>query len=261
MRSSMPLYLVHSLYSQEACFLSTIHALKEIAPGNFNGEMQGSTFKTQKFPELVISLGSAFLSLIQRSAFHPILFSLRWENEAVGIIEYGPPTIMVQPEYEIGQTRALGQGPANFSAPVNRTTSKIVLPESNRHLLIHFKYFGKPPPNIGKSSVFMTIISALAQAAVPDADSTVVYTFVAKLDGGNCALMVSSEAPSRTTPPFLRYGDLIQALADAADFYLANRLYTQLHMQLSIDGILLASVVFLYTPISKTPLRVDHSNG
>ncbi|KAL8769882.1 MAG: hypothetical protein Q9209_004320 [Squamulea sp. 1 TL-2023] len=259
-------------YSREACFLSTINVLKEVAPGNFHGEMPRSIFKTQKFPNLVISLDSAFLSLIERryviwglflairymidfDAFQPILFSLRWENEEVGSIEYGPPSVMSQQlEHDFNQTKALGPGAASLSAPTDTTTSVMVQPVSNRHLSIHFTYFGNPPPNIGKSNVFMTIISALVQAAIPDADFTVLYTFIVRLDGGNCALMVSSEAPSRTTPPFLRYGDLIHALADAANFYLGNRLYTQLHMQLTIDGVLLASAVFLYTPNTKTPL-------
>lgn len=257
-------------FRREACYLNTIHALKDIALGDFEGQMPPSSFSTKKFPQLIIQLNPTFLTTIQRKyvvwalflaiqhmneqdAFQPTVFSLKLGHEGLGRIEYGTP----RPESRLleqsaNHTGISGQPTMDVDGIQGRPASTVSTEVSNRLLSIHYRYFGKPPPYIGKNGVFMTVVGALTQAAIPAADADVRYMVLSRVAGEHCTL---SATPTRTTPPFLRFEDFIQSLANAADFYLANRIYTQLDMQLRIDGTTVASVILSYNREPNPPSR------
>ncbi|KAL8758000.1 MAG: hypothetical protein Q9184_004057 [Pyrenodesmia sp. 2 TL-2023] len=258
-------------YPQEACYLNTIHALEEIALELFNGLMPRFSFSSQQYPGLIITvlppdysdmierrfvvwgLYLAILYMNMHNAFQPTIFQLKWNNQIVGRIEYGSLrsySRLYMRQQINGETNGTSVKPGirTYEKAKDPTAEHSLQVSTNHdnHLLIHFRYFGKPPPKIAKGDIFLTILGALTQAAVADASADALRTFTSavSVSGAHCTFILA-RVSSRNAPT-LRMKDLIHSLAAAADFYIANRVYTQLDMRLSVDGVVMASAAFWY---------------
>ncbi|KAL8924512.1 MAG: hypothetical protein Q9208_003987 [Pyrenodesmia sp. 3 TL-2023] len=259
-------------YPQEACYLNTIHAMEEIALDLFNGLMPRFSFSSQQYPGLIITIippdnsdmieirvviWGLFLAvrhMNMHNAFQPTIFHLKWSDQDVGRIAYGSTRLISRPHVQQQKNetyKSILEKPGiriqEKAKDPTADNSLEISPNDNNHLLIHFRYFGKPPPRIAKGDIFLTVLGALTQAAIPDASADALKTFTSavSVSGAHCTFILApAAAPRSASAPVLRMEDLIHALGAAADFYLANRVYTQLDMRLSVDGVGVASAVF-----------------
>ncbi|KAI4172572.1 MAG: hypothetical protein LQ346_008572 [Caloplaca aetnensis] len=272
-------------YPQEACYLNTVHALEEVALDDFGGPMPRFTFSSQTYPGLIITaippdnsemmerrvvvwgLFLAVRHMAMQKAFQPTIFQLKWSNQDVGRIQYSSRGLISRPNgqqqrQQTSETDKIsilerpGVSKDSDDQPIAKSPQGVSALDDDDHLLIHFRYFGHPPPRIGKADVLLTVLAALTQAAVPlaAADARTAFTAAVSVTGLHCTFILLSPAAAAGTSgggggegnevPKLRMADLIYALAAAADFYVANRVYTQLEMKLSVKGVDVGTGVF-----------------
>lgn len=227
-------------FSQEACFINLIATLRAAALGDFTKKMPTAAFRTARYPQPVIQIGSPDLRDVPRSyvawglfliafyinshnAFHFSYFSLRWKGEEVG---------------------GIGVGGRTFAGDI--VTTSLAAP-SNLNILIDFEFFGSQ--DLGKGAVFMTIISALMEAAPPAIDTPLQGPWIHYLANEPCYFVVTPSAAARATSSLsFENQDLIDLLLKAAEYYVRNNAYRQLSMNISFDGVLVAQAAFIYRP-------------
>ncbi|KAL9003047.1 MAG: hypothetical protein Q9188_004059 [Gyalolechia gomerana] len=227
-------------FPPEACYVNIIAALREAALGDFNEEMRVANYRTTKFPQPIITIRSPEMEPIPRKfvvwglfliafymrlhrAFQLRFFSLHWKGKEVAGIGIGKP----------------------------RTTGTMIsdIPKvpSNRDIAVDYEFFGAQA--LGQDAVFMTIISALSEAAPPPADTRIQETWINFLNTEDCLFTVVPTEAARTTMKFT-YQDLIQTLSKAAEFFLDRNTYQQLSMNVTFTGTKIAQAAFVLKPSS-----------
>lgn len=228
-------------FPPEACYVNMIAALREAALADFDQEMRVANYRTTKFPQPIITIRSPAMEPIPRKfvvwgllltafymrlhrAFQLSFFSLHWKGEEAGGIGIGSPP------------RATGTMISDLSTV-----------PSNRDIAVDYEFFGAQ--TLGKDAVFMTIISALSEAAPPPADTRIQETWINFLHTENCLFTVVPTEAARTTMMFT-YQDLIQTLSKAADFFSDSNRYQQLSMHITFAGTKIAQAAFVHKPSS-----------
>ncbi|KAL8916559.1 MAG: hypothetical protein Q9208_008430 [Pyrenodesmia sp. 3 TL-2023] len=219
-------------YPLEACFTNIIAALKDVAVGDFTGDMPNTNYRTTRFFQPLIKINSpgskdikrqfvvwgAFLTafyLHTHKVCHMGFFSLHWKGPEVAGIGITSP-------------RGAGQNGA------------VVMPPSNDDIHVDFAFFGDAR-ELGKGAVFMIIISALMEAAPQAADDNIYETLINFLTNEPAALiMTPSKAAREVTGPHFTNTLLIGVLARVADYYAASNIYRQLELNVSVNGVMVA---------------------
>ncbi|KAL9598563.1 MAG: hypothetical protein Q9219_004394 [cf. Caloplaca sp. 3 TL-2023] len=225
-----------SAYPPEACFLNIIAALHQAALGDFKGTIRTAGYRTTRFrqPLVVVNepgdtnripsayvvwgffLTSQHLQITQ--SFAQSFYSLQWKGIEVGGI-------------------GIGTGPARPSA----TTTGDPATLRNRALSIDFAFYGNQ--DLGKDAVYMTIISALVNAAPPPANEPVRETWSSFLHDQPVIFVVVPTTAARSSAPYFTYEDLIYTAARSADHCVSNGEYRPLKMSVSIGGVKVADGV------------------
>ncbi|KAL8850161.1 MAG: hypothetical protein Q9221_004847 [Calogaya cf. arnoldii] len=198
-------------YLERACFVNLIAGLHAAANGDFTGDMAIATYRTTRFADPVIRINTPgqvdiprkyiawglFLTaffLHAHEEFNLALFGLRWQGQVVGSIGIGGP---------------MSNG---------KTMSLLTTPPSNYNLKVSHHYFGAQ--DIPKGSVFMTIASALLEAAPPPLETRVQVTWINYMKDEPCAFVLTPSAAARTAAgPFFMNKHLIDVLAEAKDYF------------------------------------------
>ena len=232
-------------YLPEACFVNIIAALRDAASGDFAGSMPIANYRTTRFLQPLINIGSPNSADIQRrylvwglfltayqlrahNGFHLSFFSLRWKSEEVGIVG-------------VGGFRFAGHRFAGVVANSLHTKT----PSSNNDFRISRAYFGTQV--IRKGSVFMTIVSALMEAAPPPLHTRIQSTWINYMQNEQCAFVITPSEVARTAAgPFFRNEDLIDVLTKATDYFAQDDVYRQMEMNVSVAGVVIAQAVFLH---------------
>ncbi|KAL8756857.1 MAG: hypothetical protein Q9184_004371 [Pyrenodesmia sp. 2 TL-2023] len=226
-------------YLPEACFVNIIAALRDAAQGDFAGRMPITNYHTTRFLQPLIKIGSPDLVNIRRKYqvwglfltafylhslddFHLAIFSLRWKGEEVGLVGVGGPRV--------------AGGVTNFP---------LMTRSSNNGFGISYAYFGTHV--IRKGAVFMTIISALMEAAPPPLETRIQSTWINYMKNEPCAFVLIPSEAARTAPgPFFTYEDLMDVLTTATDYFAQDDVYRQMEMNISIAGVVVAQAAFLH---------------
>ncbi|KAI4188732.1 MAG: hypothetical protein LQ346_005254 [Caloplaca aetnensis] len=227
-------------YLPEACFVNIIAALGDAASGDFAGSMPIANYRTTRFLQPLVKITSPDLADIQRkyivwglfltayyirvhNEFHLSLFSLRWKGEEVGVVGLGGP---------------------RFAGGVNNS-SLTTRPSSNGDLEISRAYFGTQV--IRKAAVFMTIASALMEAAPPPLDTRMRSIWINYMQNEQCAFVITpSQMARRAVGPIFTNEDLIDVLTKATDYFAQDDVYRQMEMNVSVAGVVLAQAAFLH---------------
>ncbi|KAL8855380.1 MAG: hypothetical protein Q9178_007977 [Gyalolechia marmorata] len=227
-------------YLPEACFVNIIAALRDAASGDFAGRMPIANYRTTRFLQPLIKIDSPNHADIQRKylvwglfltayhlrvhhEFHLSFFSLRWKGEEVGIV---------------------GVGGLRFAGGVTNSLHTKT-PSSNNDFQISRAYFGTKV--IRKGSVFMTIASALMEAAPSPLHTRIQSTWINFMQNEQCAFVITPSEVARTAAgPFFRNEDLIDVLTKATDYFAQDNVYRQMEMNVSVAGVVIAQAVFLH---------------
>ncbi len=228
-------------YLPEACFVNIIAALRDAASGDFAGSMPIANYRTTRFLQPLVKISSPNMADIERkylvwglfltayyirldTGFHLSLFSLRWKGEEVGVVG-------------IGGHRAAGG--VNTSSLTTRPSP------SNNDFRISRAYFGTQV--IRKAAVFMTIASALMEAAPPPLHTRMQSTWINYMQNEQCAfVIIPSETARSAAGPFFTNEDLIDVLTKSTDYFAGDDVYRQMEMNVSIAGVVVAQAVFLH---------------
>ncbi|KAL8898393.1 MAG: hypothetical protein Q9207_006727 [Kuettlingeria erythrocarpa] len=228
-------------YLPEACFVNIIAALRDAASGDFAGSMPVANYRTTRFLQPLVKISSPNQADIERKylvwglfltayyirldgGFHFSLFSLRSGGEEVGIVGIGGPRV--------------AGGVYNSSL----TTRP---PSSNNDFTISRAYFGTQV--IRKAAVFMTIASALMEAAPPPLHTRMQSTWINYMQNEQCAFVITPSQMARSAAgPFFTNEDLIDVLTKATDYFAQDDVYRQMEMNVSVSGVVVAQAVFLH---------------
>ncbi|KAI4286296.1 MAG: hypothetical protein L6R35_004453 [Caloplaca aegaea] len=226
----------------EACLFNIIGGLRDIVLGDFDTNMPVSGFRTTLFMSPIIKLHSPATTEIPRkyvvwglfltsyylhtfNAYQLSLFSLWFDEHEVGGIGIGGRVLA---SGGVATTPPSGGGAANA-------------------LEIDYAYFG-PQHTLGKGAVFMTIISALMEAAPPSAETRITQTWINFLHGEKCIFVVVPSSSSEARATFT-YFHLVQVLARAAEYYEQKGRFGQLEMNVSADGVRIAQAAFSWRQV------------
>ncbi|KAL8958759.1 MAG: hypothetical protein Q9183_005774, partial [Haloplaca sp. 2 TL-2023] len=217
----------------EACFLNIIAAIGSIALEDFAGKTAPASYRTTRFPQPLIRINSPGLVDVERrfvvwglflvayyinryDAFNISFFSLQWKGQEVAGIGIA------------GSPRAPGQRLA------------LEMPASNDEVKVDFAFFGGPL-DLGKGSVFMTIIASILEAAPQEKESTIYQTVINYLNDESAIFIVTPTKIAKSpTGPHLTNKVLLDILARAAEFYAMSNIYRQLELNISVDGVMVA---------------------
>ena len=261
--------------SEEAVFVNTVEALKEIAPGDFGGSIPLVSFRSARYPQPLISLFTpderniktyyviwglvlAVTSMFHRETFEYSHFTLLWNGVDVGGIGFGNPRMIVdvrnrrakditnankttEETISLAQATAVVDNTSSRAALIDATPTTILTNTSNSRLFVDFRYFGD---YIGKSDMFISLLGVLAQAAIPPADAYMHDRWSPNAMDTNCKFFL---VPSpRETPPFLLFFWLIEAVARAAEYIVYHHTYRGLNMLIKVDDVLVGRSAFIF---------------
>ncbi|KAI4092451.1 MAG: hypothetical protein LQ339_007932 [Xanthoria mediterranea] len=224
-------------FPAEACFINIIAALTDTARGDFTGKMHLTNYRTPRFPQPLIKIHSPGKVGVERrylvwglflvafylqphSAFNMGFFSLQWKDEEVaGIGIAGTPRL-------------------------DRPDSALRLPLPNSNVKVDVAFYGGPV-DLGKGSVFMTIIASLLEAAPQAGDDRIYETVINYLNNEPAVFVLTPTPVARgTRGPFFTNELLIDTLSRTAEFYAAANIYRQLELKVLVNDVMVAQGAF-----------------
>ncbi|KAL8650022.1 MAG: hypothetical protein Q9210_004072 [Variospora velana] len=219
----------------EACLFNIIAGLRDTVLGDFDTNMPASAFRSTRFVSPIIKLHSPATTEIPRKYVVWGLFLTSYYLHRFNAYQLSFFSLWFN-EHEVG---GIGVGGRGLPSGVATTPS----PAANT-LEIGYAYFG--PHTLGKGAVFMTVISALMEAAPPSAETRITQTWINFLHGENCIFVV---VPSSNAKAAFTYFHLVELLGSAADFYEQNDRFGQLEMNVSVDGVRIAQAAFSWREV------------
>ena len=257
-------------FTEEAAFINIVHAMKEIAHGDFHGVMRDQKFRTERYPEPVVWVQTTSVGTVKRKyvlwglyetlkylynslTFAHSHFTLFWDDEEVGGIGLGSPTPDQLSDHHTVITT---------SRPNDATTNEVAMSEDNQSLAgrditnntttlgpetrntsltdlasrlsVVFGYRGGRA--MGKDDMFVGILRVFISAAIPPSNEQIRFDWApSDTDDTPCKFTIASTG--RTTPPFLQFYWVVEAVARAADYLVAANRYQLLSMVLKVDDV------------------------
>ncbi|KAL8771741.1 MAG: hypothetical protein Q9209_002932 [Squamulea sp. 1 TL-2023] len=230
--------------SEEAFFYNTIIALKELALGDYNGNMPVQSFASMRFPEpaiqfygmdtviprkyIIWGLLISIYNMVSTADFRTRLVVLYYLNVEVGGITFGRPTTvngLLHRHAMKGGTKLTGQ-------PFNENHTATTPLAANR-VTIDLTPFGSI---IKPSNLFMTIISALSEAAPHFATTPLDGPFTSQFQTFPCRLATRPIQPPRRTPPVYEWRHLVHALGQVTEFVVGKVVSMEMTMSINVDG-------------------------
>ncbi|CAO1605850.1 hypothetical protein XANCAGTX0491_009355 [Xanthoria calcicola] len=242
--------------SESATLINIAHAIKQLGQGDIQGEVLPRDFATARYPEPVIAvrvppsrrtlkrqyvISALILAMMHMlSLDQPTLrwshYTLLWHGEEIGGLAFGiysPPLLdgMAQNATST-QKRAEPQVNSDIvSQESNQAVAITTTGVTNNRLSVALTYLG---PGLEKTDLLSTLILVMAQAAVPPSEERFANWVPDWLEGHTRFL--ASAAAGRTSPPYMTYYWLLDALEQTADYLVDHNRYGDVRMVISVDG-------------------------
>lgn len=268
--------------SESATFINVVHMIKTLGQSDFQGEVRPFNFHTSRFPSPVIGLrvpssqgtikrayviwalqlAINHMYLVQASPnFWTSHYTLLWNDEEIGGLSFGPDHPVAE---QASQTRAQEEEPVEETTARNgpETDSRIVMREasgvanfttdsaglttdvSNSRLSVTYTFTGSP---LGKVDLYVALLWVMAEASRPASNTRFMTNWIPPwLEELDTHTTFIASAARRSTAPFMTYFWLLEAVAGAADYFVAQSRWGDLHMQLDVDGVSIGHGLFLH---------------
>ncbi|KAL8854759.1 MAG: hypothetical protein Q9221_000542 [Calogaya cf. arnoldii] len=267
-------------FPEEAAFINIVHAMREIAHEDYQGDMPVQDYSTAKFPEprikLTAPIGSntlkreyvlwglygTLLHMYDAMGFHVSHFTLLWDEKEVGGIGFGELFGDGIDGRASDAVSLEGHEPSNYiDLPVsgekplagteladkpttpgpNTQASNIHVEALVSRLSVTFTWAGRTIP---KADMFISVIWTLALLAMHPSPTRIRHLWAPSHQESSCRFTVS--ATTRTTPPFLQYFWVVEALTDAADHLVERKTYRQLSFVIKVDHVPVGRALLFY---------------
>ncbi|KAL8920326.1 MAG: hypothetical protein Q9208_006297 [Pyrenodesmia sp. 3 TL-2023] len=270
--------------SESATFINVVHFIKALGQGDFHGEIRPRNFRTFQCPSPLIGLRvppnhptikRAFViwglqvainHMYQEQAtptFWTSHYTLLWNDEEIGGLSFGlaeeQASQKITPEEPVEGITARND-PETDSSIVTRQTSGVAnltthpaelsTDLTNNGLSVAYTFTGRP---LSKVDLYFVLLWVMAEASRPASDTRIMRNWTPPwLEDLELHTMFSASAVHRTTPPFMTYDLLLEAVAGAADFLVAQNRFGELRVQLAVDGVAIGQGLFRHRPVQST---------
>ncbi|KAI4270204.1 MAG: hypothetical protein L6R38_007204 [Xanthoria sp. 2 TBL-2021] len=275
-----PDVILPTQFPEEAAFINIVHAMKDIAHGDFQGTMPAQDFSTARYPEphirLTATLGSstlkreyviwglygALLHMYNAMGFQVSHFTLLWDDEEVGGIGFGFPfgdrldhrAVDARSLQNYGTADDIGPpasekrtlagtelaGRANTPGSDKQKLNTTLTDLASR-LSVTFTWAGR---TMDKDDMFLSIIWTLVMAAMHPSYTRIRHLWTPSDQESSCRF--TSSATTRKTSPFLQYFWIVEAVAKAADYLVETRTYRQLSFVMKVDEVVVGRSLLFY---------------
>ena len=251
----------------ESYFYNTIVTLKDVALGDYNGIIPIQSISTRRYPVPVIQFygvgaGSVLFrryliwglvlsicNMLFTSTFRTSLVVLYYRDAEVGGILFGPQetgNTLLRHNTTKGAIPTLPQSLPRSKAAHNpsnssNNSSAPSAPLRTNRVTVVISPFGSP---ISANDIYMTIISALSEAAVPLSTDPIEEPFTSQFGTFPCYLVTRPIMPPRRTPPIYEWRHLIQALPQAMEFMVGRGVFRESSMSIKVDGVTVGLATF-----------------
>ncbi|KAI4223682.1 MAG: hypothetical protein L6R36_005235 [Xanthoria steineri] len=244
--------------SESATFINIAHAIKQLGQGDYQGEVLPQDFATARYPEPVIAvrvppsrrtlkrqyvISALILAMMHMlSLEQPTLlwshYTLLWHGQEIGGLAFGifsPPALLAGMAQNATSAQKRAEPKMN-SDIVSQESNQAVATTSttgvtNNRCSVAITYLG---PGLEKTDLLSTLILVMAQAAVPPSSDRFANWVPDFLEGHTRFL--ASAAAQRTTPPYMTYYWLLDALEQTADYLVDHNRYGDVRMVINVDG-------------------------
>ncbi|KAL8847518.1 MAG: hypothetical protein Q9221_007446 [Calogaya cf. arnoldii] len=224
------------LFPAEACFTNIIAALQDVALGEFTSKMQIHSYRTIHFPYPLIKMNSPGLVAVKRQYMGWGLFLVAFYLHSNNVCNMGFFSLEWKGE-EVAGIGIAGTRPGDGSIVLRS-------PSSNMDVKVEFAFYGPPVEN-GKGSVFITIISSMLEAAPQAIEARIYQTVINYLRNEPIAFIVTPTQVARSDQgPYFTNEVLLEILARSAEYYAISRIYRQLELNISVEGVMVAQGAF-----------------
>ncbi|KAL8857381.1 MAG: hypothetical protein Q9178_006008 [Gyalolechia marmorata] len=266
-------------FTEEAAFINIVHAMKEIAHGDFYGVIQGQKFRTERYPEPVVWIQTTSAGIVKRKyvlwGLYEILkylysilnftrshFTLLWDEEEVGGIGLGTPSAGHVPDYRTiddtshqddATTDAVAMSEDNQSLASRDITNKTTtlgpqtqnanLTDLASRLSVVFGYRGGRP--MSKEDMFIGILRVFISAAIPPSNQRIRFHW-GPSDTADTPCKFTIASTIQTEPPYLQFYWVVEAVARAADYLVAKDRYQLLSMVLKVDDVKIGGALLFH---------------
>ncbi|KAL8951511.1 MAG: hypothetical protein Q9222_002514 [Ikaeria aurantiellina] len=258
---------------EDATLLNVIHALESLGQDDYYGAIGPQLFNTP-YSQTTISLRlprskriiqrqyvmwGLILAIGYMTEYLPMLmwshYTFRLNDEEIGGVSFGiPPSMALDPiannitnlkdststkvTARDDQSSDIYPRTSITDRDAQTTSDSITEPLDNR-LHVTCRYIDSM--NLDKMDLFQALMVAIAQAAVPLSNTRTPEQWAAQgLDG---QVRVYVRSAGETTAPFLKYSYVIEALAKAADFLVANQRFGGLLARMEVGEVEVGSVL------------------
>lgn len=242
-----------------SCLLQTLVGLGQMAVEDFNGRQQATTFV---HPLIAIELdgrrpGAALdrkyaiwgfygvmAYMLREDDFHERLFTLRWKTAIVGRVRF---TGRIRPHLSGSNSTMNEIGTSapetNLLSLSNATTASQDTTLGTRFIDGNLEYRINPMGQwIAESDIYMTIATALVQAAPIPADDMIQIFDVDTRAFNSHLLIRDSSDPPRSSFPFLRQRVMIKVLIQIPALMLVeDNHWSEADLSVKIDNIMVAT--------------------
>ncbi len=251
--------------SDSATLINIAHAIKQLGQGDNQGEVLPQDFATARYPEPVIAvrvppsrrtlkrqyiISALILAMMHMlSLDQPSLlwshYTLLWHGEEIGGLAFGiysPPLLEgIAQNATSAQKRAEAKVNSDIISQQesHRAVATTTTGVSNNRLSVAITYLG---PGLEKTDLLSTLIVVMAQAAVPASETRFANWVPDWLEGHTRFL--ASAAAGRTSPPYMTYYWLLDALEQTADYLVDQNRYGDVRMVIGVDGVQIGQGLF-----------------
>ncbi|KAL8844349.1 MAG: hypothetical protein Q9176_001259 [Flavoplaca citrina] len=212
----------------------------------FYGEGAGSVLLRRY---LIWGLVMSICNMLFTSIFRTSLVVLYYRDAEVGGILFGPQETgnsSLRHHTTKGVIPILPQSLAPSRAAHNQSkssnnSSALTAPLTANRITVVISPFGSP---ISANDIYMTIISALSEAAVPPSTDPIQEPFTSQFGTFPCYLVTRPVMPPRRTPPIYEWRHLIQALPQAMEFMIGRGVFRESSMEIKVDGVTVGLATF-----------------
>ena len=250
-----------------SCLMNTVAALKVLALGDWDGKISdGTEYRLDDYPEVSIIMTTprrrrnvqarfvmwaiclGVYDMIAKKKFEFAQFEMSWEGQLLGWVQVvnhppgagsrieekqtnGPLNSGNNSAASPSTNRTIGQELINITNVVTLNTTND-LPEAR--LNVSFEPYGV---TLGVYDVFVPIMSGLTDMGkIPSTHES--SGLIIGLVGFNGFICVLPAVPLRTSPPFMYYGTLVEAISRIPTYMLEKSRFGEINIRIAFDDVM-----------------------
>ena len=248
----------------QAYYYSAIKAMKELALEDYNGVIRGETWRTDRFPRLIIEMNTHHATIPRKyviwglflacatmetvTGFGLNFFSMQWQGREVGGLAFSP---IHSPSPLFGYLANSTSNQASSQDVVVTDRPSTVVTSSNQTdslqadaVSVVIAHHGGP---LSMFDVMNNIEIAILTAARETLNDRITHVWTAEEDALHTTFSTNqAQSPARSVPPFYTFKVLIESLALAAEQLVAANQYYELAMVVKVDGVAVGSSFLIH---------------